>query len=799
MVTKHPLLPRAVPLVLGIAVAGGAWIYALSVGMFFTIANPHFRKRENLVGGIAWFCLGVALLAFRMNYAGPNDLRIILGNDPELVTVRGILTAEPEHRVLDQDQKTRHRTTARVRVEELEREKKWEPASGQISVSTTGFVSEEFVAGSRVEISGVLARPQGPLAPGLFDYERHLKWQRTFFLLRAESTNDWIMAQQAEGLSAAAFYRRFNQWARATLQRGLPDDENTRLLWAMTLGWRPGLTNEVSELFQKSGTLHIFAISGLHIAMMAWMLVKGFGRVGLSRNWAGLLALPIIWFYTGATGWQASAVRSTIMSSVVIVGWVLKRPNNLLNSLAASAIIILSFWQPEQLFQPGFQLSFLLLLTIAVWPALASSPWPDPTLQLGQREAEAFSREPDENAWAKFLARFYQFATGRDPLLPAEFRPWWRRKLDRPLAWLFGGVNLSVASLVCSLPVIAGFFNLISLSSVLANLVIVPMSGIALGASMASLVMGWLPLLPEFANSISWTVMKWMVAFCRALENYEWTFAYVKSPGEFNTVLYYLSIGCLLAGHLKRLKVAIPLFAAVAAAVAHGLHREATTTEVTVLPGSGVIYIDQPWSANDVIVDCGREREAMSIVKSFLRSRGVDRLSAIVLTHGDVEHVDGYIRLAEEFHVKQTIISPAKSRSPRYRDVLRVLEGDEKVRKVSAGDQVSEWSVLHPPRGVDFAKADDEAVVLLGKVGTQRVLLMSDLGRLGQDRLAESAPQADVVICGRSVPEVLRPSLFEKVKPKTIVLTGNVPKVPEIPGVRVVTTEKAAVISSKAF
>src|SRR5438045_670925 len=63
MVTKYPLLPRAVPLVLGIAVAGGAWIYALCVAVAFVIGAPQFRTRANVLGALAWFFLGASLLA----------------------------------------------------------------------------------------------------------------------------------------------------------------------------------------------------------------------------------------------------------------------------------------------------------------------------------------------------------------------------------------------------------------------------------------------------------------------------------------------------------------------------------------------------------------------------------------------------------------------------------------------------------------------------------------------------------------------------------------------------------------
>jgi competence protein ComEC len=737
----------------------------------FGIASFFLKANRILLGVAFWFFLGASLLAFRYDVRNPNDLRRIIGDQPELVTIVGTLSDDPERRVLEQDRRTRYRTTARFSVQEIKHNGASMPAMGDVAISTPGFTPDDFVAGSKVEIDGVLSRPRGRLAPGLFNFEQYLKWQRVFFVLRTENTNDWRLNQSSATFSAATIYRGFNNWARRTLQRGIPQDENTRLLWAMTLGWRPGLTNEVSEPFQRTGTLHIFAISGLHIAMIAAILMKALQALRVSRNWAGGIAIPIIWFYTAATGWQASAIRSTIMSSVIIVGWMLKRPNNLLNSLAASAVLIF-FWQAEQLFQTGFQLSFILLLGFAVWPGLSPhTPWPDPTKYLGQADTEEFERKPQFNVWTKVLARIFESMTGRDPLLPADLRPAWRRRLDRPAIWLLSGVNLSIASLISSLPVIANYFNLISFSSIVANLVIVPVSGIALGSSMASLVFFRVPFASEILNWVSWQTMAFMVWFCRALENISWTYEYVKAPGAVVIIAYYVGLIAMIRGRIRITAAAVVIVIGIP------LYREATTTTVTLLPGSGVVFVDEPWSKNDFLVDCGRDQEIATIVKPFLRSCGVDRLPAVVLTHGDVEHVEGYSRLVREFDPTITYTSGARSRSRKYRDILSSLDATPKKHKVvSSGDVVGSWTILHPRAGADFPRADDEAIVVAGELAGKRVLLLSDLGRLGQQSLLATGEElkSDVVFAG--VPtdgQALRPELMALLQPKLVALGGS--------------------------
>src|SRR5262245_4218257 len=173
--------------------------------------------------------------------------------------------------------------------------------------------------------------------------------------------------------------------------------------------------------------MHVFAISGLHIALIAGLLVTLLRVFRLPRGWCGFVVLPIIWCYTGVTGWQASAIRSTIMMSVILAGWCLKRPSDLLNSLAGAAVLIL-VWDPQQLFQASFQLSFCVVLSLALFSPLLDA------------------------LRARLLAP--------DPLLPKELLPAWRRWLRGPLDLVTGGFMVSLAAWLGSIPLIAYYFHL---------------------------------------------------------------------------------------------------------------------------------------------------------------------------------------------------------------------------------------------------------------------------------------------------------------------------------------------------
>jgi hypothetical protein len=179
---------------------------------------------------------------------------------------------------------------------------------------------------------GTLQIPKGPAAEGLFDYRSFLRHQGIHYFFQVERTNDWKLLLKSDSPRARPWSDRFRDWAQRVLAKGLPEeDEPLRLLWAMVLGWKPALTPEVAQPFMESGTLHVFAISGLHIALIAGILVSLLRVVQIPRGGCGVVVIPLIWFYTAATGWQASAIRSTVMMTIIIAGWALERPSLLLN------------------------------------------------------------------------------------------------------------------------------------------------------------------------------------------------------------------------------------------------------------------------------------------------------------------------------------------------------------------------------------------------------------------------------------------------------------------------------------
>jgi ComEC/Rec2-related protein len=720
-----------------------------SVWAAVALLSPHLRRPAL---ALLIICFAWANTVSRTTIISPVDLRNLVGDSPEYLTLCGTLVDMPVYREYERNHRISGHTSAQINVRAIVRDSVRQPAVGWVAVSTRGQLDGRFFSGRQVEVTGVLQRPKGPNAPGQFDYLAYLYYQSVFFQLRAENTNDWRIPDLNPGKFPIKLpiCDRFSAWAQRTLAKGMPvEDESLRLLWAMVLGWKPALTQEVAEPFMQSGTLHIFAISGLHIALISGILVSVLRVLRVPRAACGLLVIPIIWFYTLATGWQASAIRSTVMMSIIILGWALERPSNLLNSLAAAGFIIL-VWDPLQLFQASFQLSFFVVLGLALIVP------------------------PFERIRQKLLAP--------DPFLPPELRPRWKRWLDTPIRVVTTSLVTSLAAWVGSMPLIAYYFFMITPGSLLANLVIVPLSSVALMSSLGSLVCGdWLPFLTVLFNHSSWFWMQLMIWASEWFAAMPGGYFYVRPPGFAEFVIYYLLLGGLLTGvFLKprwRIWAAAISVLLLASWIVHwALHLN--EVHLTVLPlRAGSIFVKAFRSGDNILADCGDAASAESMVKPFLRSQGMNGLPTLLLTHGDLYHVGGLETVASRFPIGIIVTSPVRFRSPAYRDILAKLErSPQHWRRVQRADQVHSWTVLHPSDDDRFAQAVNNALVLRSEFYGTRVLLLSKLGRLGQRTLIQREVDlhADILIAGLpNLTDALSPALIEAVRPKLIIVASG--------------------------
>jgi len=293
---------------------------------------------------------------------------------------------------------------------------------------------------------------------------------------------------------------RFAAWCRLSqtyLERWLrtlpwEDSDGGALLAATMLGRTALLPDDAKAAFAATGTLHLFAISGLHIAGMAAALIWAARRFRLPEKPTGIAILGLLWVYVEVTGASPSSMRAWIMAAFLWAGQAGERATPPLQSLALAAAATL-LWSPEASSDPGFQLSYLAVLAI---------------LLVGLPAAERLA--------APSLA---------ERLTPQAAAPAWRRWSWRLRRATLSGLCISLAATIAGTPLTLTYFQSTSWGGVGANLVLVPLSEIPLVLGMASLLCcPWPALLPLAA---------WLNGLAAAaLDAMAWfTAAYARLPG----------------------------------------------------------------------------------------------------------------------------------------------------------------------------------------------------------------------------------------------------------------------------
>jgi len=161
----------------------------------------------------------------------------------------------------------------------------------------------------------------------------------------------------------------------------------------------------------------------------------------------------------------------------------------------------------------------------------------------------------------------------------------------------------------------------------------------------------------------------------------------------------------------------------------------------------------------------------------FLKHEAVNHLPVFILSHGDVRQIGGATNILQAFPPGQTVTGPARFRSPTYRALTetepRVRDGR---RILQRGDQLGRWQVLHPAAADPFTQADDVALVLHGAYAGVSVLLLSDLGRAGQETLLQRHPElrADIIIAGLPAQgEPLNAGLLSTLQAKLVIIADS--------------------------
>jgi competence protein ComEC len=637
------------------------------------------------------------------NTAG-QQLADKLGERPRVVTAVGCMITEPKI-------SPSGFATFLLKLKSIELEGKTEFTRAVWQVRWKG--ASEF--GDELKLFGTAEPIAPPRNPGEFDMRAYLARHDVRRMLFARYPEDGTLIRHGGGNPVLRAAQASRTWMQNALCRGLDDAPEVKsFISGIVLGIRHETPEDIEEPFQQTGTIHLFAVAGLHVGIVAALLWVLAAIARLSRKRAATFIIPSLFFYAAVTGLHIPALRAAVMASILVGSYFFERRVFLPNSLAAAAFFILC-WDTNELFSTGFQLSFAVVGAIVLLT--------DPFFRLFQRRAAP------------------------DPFLPQSLVRGPRRWIHSSYEWLCGGASVSLAAWVGSLPFILWYFHLVTPISLLANLVVVPIAFFVLAVALLSLMTT--PLLPWVAlifNNANWALATLVIGIVHLFAQIPGGHFYVGEPawrGRISAKMTVLDLGAGAAVHVRV-------------------------------------------NGHDWLIDCGSERSYERIVRQYLHWAGVNRLTGLVLTHGDSQHIGGITQLLSDFPRVRVIDNPAPDRSLIHRRLSRIVSGLEgrgrKPDELAGGDNfhLSPKAIAHvlfPSRGFAGATADDQALVTRLSIAPGTfVLFMSDNGGETERALLGNGSnlQSDILVKGQHYSGISGSALFlDAVQPRLIIATSR--------------------------
>jgi competence protein ComEC len=692
------------------------------------LASLHQTQLRLVFIASAMFCLGGARMIAAQPRIQPDVLAFYAGMQQPL-TLIGVVSAFPEE--------SGSSTTLRVRAESVALEGDLSPRSVQGIAVLTAASSVRWSYGDRLQARGLLRSPAS-------DESRFAVY------LARQGVQGWMPQASAtqlatrQGNPLLQLLDDLRQGGLRALYQLFPQPE-AGLLAGILLGVESGISNEVMTAFTRTNTSHIIAISGFNIAIISAIFIQVFGRLLGARRGAWAAALAIAG-YTVLVGASASVVRAAWMAGLALLARWLGRASDALLGLMASAWLM-TVIHPAVVFDVGFQLSFAATLGLILYGA-------------------------------PLQARADTWLTSR---LPAG----WAAGVASPLAAM---LLLTVAAQITTLPLTIYYFERLSLVSLAANAVILPLqpSLMVLGGCAMLLGMVWLPA----GQPLAWVAWLFPALTIRAVEFFAtWPGASIAlgPTSPWAVLLFYLVLlgGTALARRSwtaraadlvsSGVRAAGPATLAVCAVLVWkaGVDRPDGRLAMTVLEnqaGQGVLLTSP--TGRSMLIGGGADPTALREGLSRRLPLFQRRLDWLILGASDAESLAGLRGIAEHLHVVGALV--CGERRPQALVTLQAelaSAGTEIVAAV-AGQRFD----LGEGASLEVLEVSEHGCVLLARHGRARFLLAPGADPDAIQALLRRFPRVPVtayVAAGSGHLAVNSLEWLEALSPRIVILSGD--------------------------
>ncbi|MBM4762358.1 DNA internalization-related competence protein ComEC/Rec2 [Bacillus sp. B15-48] len=562
-------------------------------------------------------------------------------------------------------------------------------------------LKETIYPGTKIFLAGSLKQPGQSRNPNGFNYQQYLQRKNIYWMLEPEEIDLNRISHGKRNI--LTILRTYRQKEVQTFADHL-EEETAAIFSALLFGDRQLMSPETKDSYTKNGTVHLLAISGLHVGLLTGMVFYLLLFFGVTKEKAELSLIILLPLYAILTGLAPSVMRAATMLLIFLLlrRWKLRIPPIDILSITCLLLITLS---PMIIYEPGFQLSFFVSLALIL-------------------------------SAGRIICRFSSY-------------------LSRIAV-------VSIISHLTSIPIIINYFYEISLIAVVSNLLFVPLFSIILLPLI--LVVYFIQLVFPFALDLLLPLITKLIlltnTFSYSFASLPMSSLIIGKPASVQLFIYIVTLVVTFIwwekkyfSHSKLLFLfVLPFLPIFIQLVSPYLSPYGKIVFVDVGQGDSIL-IQLPYQRGTYVIDTGgtitfnREdwqsrRDAYEVGKDvlvpYLKSEGIRKIDKLILTHGDMDHIGGAIALISELKIKEIMLPVASERSEKEIEILEMaMRKKIKVEIVGKGHgwyvEDNRFLVLSPME--ELSKKNDGSIVIWAQVGGKTWLFTGDLEQSGEEQL----------------------------------------------------------------
>jgi len=757
VLTGHYIAPSGTVTltVLGLSLAG------IAAGLY-----RRWRLPPTLLILTAWVALGTLSYHVRYHRCIDDDIIRYSGNDPVLVRLRADVLEDGQWMASNSPWPSDPSLYLPVQVTAIRTQQGWISAGGVLRVRVRR-PSRSIVRGEQLEMLGMLSRYQGPRNPGELDWRRYNRFQDRLCRLTVDNGEVLRPLNPTTTPLPPGLITKFREHFSTVLSNEDFSAQSSSLLKAMVLGERDATFSRLNEAFQRTGLFHFLCVSGLHLGILAGFVWFISLIVKLPRRASALLVMAVVIAYALLVPGRAPIIRATVVVCLLCLAEISGRHARRLHTLALAALVIL-LWRPAELFNIGFQLSFIIVAAlILLCPRLVR-------ILLGGR-VSAWTIEP-----------------GTHP----------RPRVEQIGRWLWlWFIRLSSTCLIAwfvSAPLVVYYFGWFNPWAPVYSVIMAPFAIVTIVSGYITAVLGSVfPLLANSLQTASLSLADWFFQAATVLAKIPGIIQHLPAPPVMLIVAFYVLL--ILVAVWPRLQqryqfavpgrawTIVPFVALLAAYLwCAGPIRPADTLAFHLLAvGNGQASILELPNGAAIAYDAGNMSGAdlsFRTIIPFLRTRHLRRLDAMIISHPNWDHYSAADELIKATDIPTLMVSSYFKDNPQRKHLSELFRANPDSAIVGQSARLANTGAAHveilwPPHDTALVQnltSNDSSLVTRITYAGRRILLTGDISSTGQGLLLAGGAdlQADVLVWPHHGAIVnTTEAFFEAVNPRILLVS----------------------------